>query len=541
MQPARRLELGQWFTPPAVADLALALAGCPAGARVLDPSCGDGVFLARARAAGVPAAQLAGVELDPAAAAAARAALPGVAIDVGDLFDLEPDRLGFDRVVGNPPWVRQERIAPRQKERVRRRLAADWPELPATEIERLVGRGDLAVAVLARALRLCRAGGRVAMVVSSALLDAGYARPLWRLVERVGHLVAVVEAPGERWFADAAVNAAILLLEKRPVARPAAIARLRVPTSEAAHRVRALGDLAAVADVRQVAAGEPERWAAALRAPAAWFELEARAGRRLVPLGQVAEVWRGVTSGANDVFYLPRARAAELGLEPALLAPLLRSPRQAGGETIAIDPDALDTVALLAPADPRALARFPRARRYVEAHATAAARPTLRARRSWWALPARPARLFLTKAYAARFVQRLAPVPVVADQRLYALEPRAPLLPLAAVLNSTFTALALEALGRASLGEGALEWTVGDAARLPILDPRHLGPAAAAALAALATRPIGPADEERSRPDRARLDRAVAADLADLDDLLPAIHDALCASVSRRASRARSA
>ncbi|HEU5055092.1 MAG TPA: hypothetical protein VFU21_01145, partial [Kofleriaceae bacterium] len=278
-------------------------------------------------------------------------------------------------------------------------------------------------------------------------------------------------------------------------------------------------------------------WAAARRAPAAWFELEARAGRRLVPLGQLAEVWRGVTSGANDVFYLPRGHAAALGLEPALLAPLLRSPRQAGGETIAIDPDALDTVTLLAPADPRALARFPRARRYVEAHASAAARPTLRARRSWWALPARPARLFLTKAYAARFVQRLAPVPVVADQRLYALAPRAPLLPLAAVLNSTFTALALEALGRASLGEGALEWTVGDAARLPVLDPRRVAPAADAALAALATRPIGPVDQERDRADRAALDRAVAGDLA---DLLPAVHDALCASVARRASRARS-
>ncbi|HEY8141957.1 MAG TPA: class I SAM-dependent methyltransferase, partial [Kofleriaceae bacterium] len=205
MQPARRLELGQWFTPPEVADLALALAGC--SGRVLDPACGDGVFLARARAAGVPAADLVGVELDPAAAAAARAALPGVRVEQGDLFDFEPDARGYDLVVGNPPYVRQERIAPRQKERVRRRLAADWPDLPATEIERLVGRGDLAVAVLARALRLCRTGGRVAMVVSSALLDAGYARPLWRLVERVGHLVAVVEAPGERWFADAAVNA----------------------------------------------------------------------------------------------------------------------------------------------------------------------------------------------------------------------------------------------------------------------------------------------------------------------------------------------
>lgn len=535
VQPARRLELGQWFTPPEVADLALALAGCRG--RLLDPACGDGVFLARARAAGVAPARLFGVELDPAAAAAARAAVPGAHIELCDLFDLEPDAAGFDAVVGNPPYVRQERIGARQKERVRRRLAADWPDLAATEIERLVGRGDLAVAVLARALRLCRPGGRIAMVVSSALLDAGYARPLWRLLERVGRLVAVIEAPGERWFADAAVNAAILVLERGREPSPALFARLEVSTAEAAARVGCLDDLAQVAELRHVAPDQPERWAAALRAPAVWFELEARAGRRLVPLAAVADIWRGVTSGANEVFYLPRARAAALGLEPALLAPLLRSPRQAGGDTIAIDPDALDTVALLAPPEPEALARFPQARRYIEAHADAAARPTLRARRSWWSLPARSARLFLTKAYAARFVQRLAPVPVLADQRLYSLAPLGPLGPLAAVLNSSFTALALEALGRSSLGEGALEWTVGDAERLPIIDPRCLGPGAFAALRPLLTRAIGPVVEERGRADRARLDRAVAGDLA---DLLPGVHEALCASVARRAARARS-
>jgi SAM-dependent methyltransferase len=563
VQAARRLELGQWFTPPEVADLALALAlpGQRERLRVLDPACGDGVFLARARAAGCN--DLVGIELDPEAAAAARAAVPGARIHQGDLFDLEPDQ-GFDVVVGNPPYVRQERIGPRQKDRVRLRLRADWPELEESEIERLVGRGDLAVAVLARALRLCRPGGRIAMVVSSALFDAGYAQPLWRLFSRVGRLLAVIDAPRERWF-PAAVNTVIILAEvgRGPTAvgtgsMPAAVcnqklfdpkclfsggigfAQLRVPTAEAAARVRDLSDLPAVAEIRSVSASEPERWASALRAPSLWFELEARAGARLVPLGEIAEVSRGVTSGANDLFYLPRARAADLGLERALLAPLLRSPRQAGGETIAVDPAALDAVALIAPPEPRDLARFPATQHYFDSRAADADRPTLRARRSWWSLPVKPAQLFLTKAYAGRFVQRYSPVPVVADQRLYALHPRVPVDLLAAVLNSTFTALALESLGRSSLGEGALEWTVSDAERLPVIDPRTVTDpeAVRAAFAALAARPIGSVAEERRRDDRAALDQAIAGDLA---DLLPQAHEALCASVSRRAARARSA
>jgi hypothetical protein len=197
----------------------------------------------------------------------------------------------------------------------------------------------------------------------------------------------------------------------------------------------------------------------------------------------------------------------------------------------------LPTLALVAPAGREALARFPAASRYVAAHAAAAARPTLRARPSWWALPTRTARLFLTKAYAARFVQRLSPSPLVADQRLYSVHPRAgvDLELLAAALNSTFTALALESLGRASLGEGALEWTVADAAHLPVLDPRRIAGSARSALRELSLRPIGPVQAERGCADRAALDRAVGGSLA---DHLPAVHDAHCDSVARRDARA---
>ena len=533
-----------------MADLALALA-LPRDRerlRVLDPACGDGVFLARASAAGVRAG-LFGIDLDPAAAEAARIAVPGAMVRCADLFSLpasEIDAGGFDAVVGNPPYVRPERLSQEQKRAVDRRLAADWPDLPAAERRRFAGRADLAAAVVARSLRLCRPGGRVALVVSSALLDAGYGSALWRLIDREGQVLTIVDAPRERWFSDAAVNAIILVMKRAEDRQgvdsvsgsgSVSIARLNMPTVEAAERVGSIDDLGAVADVRRAGAADPSSWAAALRAPGVWFSFAAAAGDRLVTLGDLVEVRRGVTSGANDIFYLTRARAAALGIEPALLAPLLRSPREPGGETIAIDPAGLTTLALLAPADAAELARFPAAHRYVADHAAAAERPTLRARASWWSLPVRPARLFLTKAYAARFVQRLAPVPVVADQRLYSLHPRpgVDLDLLAAVLNSTFTALALESLGRASLGEGALEWTVADAARLPVLDPRTIEPDARRHLAALSQRPIATVHDERTRPDRAHLDQALSGPLA---DLLPAAHDALCTSVARRAARA---
>ncbi len=544
MDAAARLMLGQWFTPPEVARLALALVGTRG--RLLDPACGDGAFLAAARQAGVAAERLFGVELDPAAAEACAARVPGARIERGDLFAVAADGEGFDVVVGNPPYVRTERMSAAQKQRVRARLADDWPDAPPHLIDRLVGRGDLAAACVLRALRLARPGARIALVLSSALLHADHAAPLWELVGRHGCVRALVDAPAERWFADAAVNALIVVIERGGEPAPVRVARLRVPTAVAADRVRGDGDLDAVADVRLVPADRPARWAAALRAEAAWFELERVAGPALVPLGELATVRRGITSGANEVFYLSRDRARALGIEPALLMPLVRVPRERADAAIAVDPDTTSHVVLAAPADPEALARHPGAARWLEANAAAAVRTMLRARSPWWALSIEPARLFLAKAYAARFVQRLAPRPIACDQRVYAVDPRpgTDVELLAAVLDSTFTALAIESLGRASMGQGALEQTVSQAAALPVIDPRRLDEAGAraarAALDAMATRPIGTVAAERSAADRGRLDRAVAAAAPGAAALLGAVHDALVASVARRHQRARS-
>jgi hypothetical protein len=537
-----RAALGQWFTPSHVVDLALALLGpLPADARIMDPACGDGAFLARARQAGI-GASYAGIDLDPVAAAACRRSVPGAAIERADLFDVEPDPAGFDAVVGNPPYVRGERLSPAQKERIRLRLRADWPELPAPDLDSLVGRGDLAAPCILRALRMARPGARVALVLSSALLDAGYAAALWKLVEPVGRVRAIVEAPRERWFDDAAINAMIVVLERVPSSarsdEPVTIARLTSSTAEVAARIQGLDGLDTVAEVRRIDHGQASRWAAALRADRAWFEFERAASDVLVPLGSIAEVRRGITSGANEVFYLPREQATRLELEAAVVRPLVRSPKQRGAVPIHIDPGTTTHVALVCPAGEEAMAAYPNVRRWLAQHSDAATRPTLAARPCWWSLPAKPARLFLAKAYASRFVQRFSTEPVIADQRVYAIHPGegidAELL--AAVLNSTFTAFALESLGRASMGEGAMEWSVGDALQLPVIDPRRVPASARAPFRALARRAIGAVQHEAECLDRRALDRALAPELV---DHLPAIHTALAASTHRRATRAR--
>jgi predicted RNA methylase len=521
---ARLARLGQVFTPAPVADLVLALAleGAAAGARVLDPACGDGVFLARAAARGVLAD---GVELDPAAADAARARGHAGRVRLGDFLDEPvPARL-YDAVVGNPPYVRQELLGA-DKARIAARVAADWGDDAAWS-----QRADLAAAFVARALRFVRPGGRVAFVVSAALLESSYGGALAAFLDGRAHVVAAVASPRERWFRDAAVHGVILVLQRGGPAVAARCARLRVPVAEAAARVRVLADLDAVAEVRPAAPGEP--LAPLLRAPSAW--LQARAAASLLPLGALAEVRRGVTTGANAFFYLSRAAASARGLEPEVLRPVLRSPRAAAA--IHVQAAQLPDVAFVA-AEPLPAG----ARAHVDGHAHLATQPTLAARPRWWELPAWPARLFLTKAYNARFVQPLSDAPVVPDQRLYAVLPRpgVELETLAAVLNGTLTALAIESLGRASMGEGALELAVSDAEKLPVLDPRRVDAArVAAAFASLARRRIGDARAEAGAPDRRALDEALAAAEPALAALVPALGPALADTVEERLARAR--
>jgi len=83
-------------------------------------------------------------------------------------------RGGFDLVVGNPPWVRAERLPPR----VRETLAVRYSCWRPSAIRGFAHLPDLAVAFTERALELARPGGVIALLVPAKLATSGYAEPL---------------------------------------------------------------------------------------------------------------------------------------------------------------------------------------------------------------------------------------------------------------------------------------------------------------------------------------------------------------------------
>ena len=172
--------LGAYYTPEAVADALVRWAVRDAADSLLDPSSGDGRFVARHP-------NSVGVERDPASAAESRGRAPKATIVEGDFFTwAAADRRRFDCAAGNPPFIRYQRFAG-----ATRRGALDYCRRLGVVFSGLSS--SWAPFIVAAASKL-RPGGRMAFVVPAEIGHAPYAGPLMEyLVGNFGsvHLVAI--------------------------------------------------------------------------------------------------------------------------------------------------------------------------------------------------------------------------------------------------------------------------------------------------------------------------------------------------------------
>lgn len=100
-------EFGDFQTPPQLAQLCLQLLNIPAGARVLEPTCGLGSFL-HAAAQTNPDSERQGIEIQPEHAAVAKAHGKVVVDNIFNMRlaeDLAWQTEGPLFIIGNPPWV----------------------------------------------------------------------------------------------------------------------------------------------------------------------------------------------------------------------------------------------------------------------------------------------------------------------------------------------------------------------------------------------------------------------------------------------------
>jgi len=209
---------------------------------------------------------------------------------------------GFDVVVGNPPWIRGERLPLTMRTALTRRYQA---YRAAAERRGFAHLPDLSVAFVERALDLAKPGGVVGFLVPSKLLRAGYAGPLRALLRRTASVIALTDRAHEANSGFAATVFPLVMLLRKGA--PASEAQAEVSVVGASGRT-----VVGITTQRDLGLDEtPSRapWLALPGDVVRAIRQVLRAGPRL---GAVYRPTLGVKTGANDIFLRPEARADEL-------------------------------------------------------------------------------------------------------------------------------------------------------------------------------------------------------------------------------------
>jgi hypothetical protein len=210
------------------------------------------------------------------------------AFGIETAFAMNLARGGFDLVVGNPPWVRAERLPPRERDALRGRYrwwrgsnSGGWKHSP-----------DLSVAFVERATELLKAGGTLALLVPCKLATADYATACRAALSHNHTLHAVVDLDRDPRADFAATTYPLAIIASRKAAAPD-------------HRIRL--QLGPGREVRQSAWREAGVWRLGDVALQSLAE-------RLGGTGTLAERYPpslGVKTGANELFIDPPEDLAE--------------------------------------------------------------------------------------------------------------------------------------------------------------------------------------------------------------------------------------
>jgi type I restriction enzyme M protein len=623
---AEKHEMGQYFTPPSTVDLINSFCIRNADDVIIDLGCGAGTFLVRAYARlkylkrrkkthKELLEQLWGIDKAsfPAHLAQINLVLPGLSktenfpyIENKDAFDIKPQETYFevpfhrgikheyekisaknvkvkipemDTVVGNPPYIRQEKIE--DKEHIRRVIEKEWGNFRITNQGGIsVGsQADIYVYFFIHGAKFLKESGRLGFVTSNSWLDVRYGAGLQKFFLDNFKIIAIIESKVERSFAKADINTAItivercsdkkkrddhvvkfvVLKEKMDILIPKDGDRSRFEACDKLiYRIVKAKSIYEDSDIRVLPKKQKElyeegtedhtyvgsKWGGKyLRAPDIFFKILEKGKGLFVPLKDVAEVRRGFTTGANEFFYLTEEQIKAHMIEKEFLKPLLKSPRES--RKILISAKDTKYKVLLVHKDKQQLRRT-NVLKYIlfgelkDIHK----RPTCSPRQRWYDLGKREtANILWTEFFFDTHITFLLEGEIYDSDKFYGITIRRYLQETAAFLNSTIAVLFRQLLGFHSLGEGALKIPVYELSSFKVIDFRKI-PASIRnkikkAFNAISKREILPIFQEIHAKDRQELDSIFFDILGLAKEERQQVYDAVCELVRNRLEKAK--
>lgn len=301
-----RYEIGQFFTPPPIAEMMANAVRAVGPATVLDPGVGGGVLL---RAVG-DGPKLFGLDIDAAAVRLAAGSMPGEhEIALGDFLDASHWPLAeatFDAVIANPPYVRHHNLSAEHK-----LLARHYSSRLGVKVSSLSG--SYVYFFLEALLRL-NDGGRLVFITPTEFLDVRYGQAVKEALLHHCEIdeILVLEMD-ELAFDGVLTTSAITVATKRR--RPSRRFRL------VEGRLNGSIDRGREVELSIELAPAAQPWTPLL--PSRAERIAPLLRGRTAKLGDYCRVRRGIATGSNSFFAMTRAEVEQWGIEPQYLVPVV--------------------------------------------------------------------------------------------------------------------------------------------------------------------------------------------------------------------------
>ena len=336
-------------------------------------------------------------------------------------------------------------------------------------------------------------------------MDINYGAPLQKYLLDTTNSAVICHSEAEREFESADINTIVSILHN---GTPNAESHLRFLTFKTfigdpdienrRERTRTYTELAQAGMREKKYTGD--KWGGKyLRAPDIYWTILEKGKNKLVRLGDVAEVRRGFTTGANEFFYLDAERIQEWGIESQYLKPVIKSPREC--RSIRLDPTQLQFKLFMCGKDKAALAGTA-ALEYIQWGEKQGfhQRPSCRSRARWWDLGERE-----MPSLAFNYLISSTARTLYAQNGCYASDNFQEVhinsdltLPLCASLNSSLFQLMVNMAGRANFGGGLLKIQTYEISELLCLDPKTFAFEDEAIFASSSWEMLDPSDDRRA-------------------------------------------
>ena len=357
-----RHRLGQYYTPPPIAELITEMCIRSPSDKVLDPACGSGSFLVKAyhklkdlKKKENPFTddnklheeilnQLYGIDINPFPAqlssinlAVRNLKVPSRNINliVSDFFKVKPS-IGilpkeFDVVMTNPPYTRQEEMEYKEQVREEALTYSDGSKIP------LDARAGIYAYFFTHSAKFLKEHGMMGQITSDTWLDVGYGEGLKRFFLDHFKIHAIIWYD-VRAFEKALVGTCITILEKEDESKEdrdnniVKFVRIKkaMPTKEIIRTIEIVkedyeDERIGITIKKQKELEPKDKWGVFLRAPTVYFKLLSHP--KMIRFGDIAEIKRGYTTGANEFFYLDKEKIKLWGIEKEFLEPIITSPK----------------------------------------------------------------------------------------------------------------------------------------------------------------------------------------------------------------------